>query len=309
MLKFSAMIIARTSIITGAVAALGMIGSLAQAQETQIIYQDSFSGLAQDDLGTRTPDISATGEAWTTAFTRGGDGAVQIFSADGTIAKDGPNGTHNAGTVLPLTLEENTVYTLEATFLNNNPGWIAVGFASTDTILQGFGSRHANSSPTAFGGYAWGLSRNNPGGTDQELFNGIGTDQGPGFVDGANGGNFVDPSEQVTITIVLDTTDTAAITAEYSLNGVSIGGTQTLAIAAFTNISFVGVSTDGQQTDDGATASISSFTLTAVSDDTVLLGDVDGNNAVNFDDIGPFIMALSSGEDQAEADIDGKRNS
>ena len=299
----------RSSFFVGAIAAICSYATLAQAQVTTVIYQDDFSGDAADDLGARTPTVSATGASWTTAFTRQNGGsdndAVQIFSADGTVAKDGPNNTHNAGTVLPLELAENTVYTLEATFLNDNIGWIAVGFASTDNILQGFGSRHANGNANAFGGYAWGLSRNNPGSNDQELFNGIGTGQGDGFVGGANGGAFVNPTQEVTFTIILDTTDTEAITAEYLLNGFPFGGTQTLAADAFDNISLVGISTDGQETGDGATGSISSFSLTSVSDEVpILLGDANLDNMISFADIGPFIALLSSGEFLAQADVD-----
>ena len=46
-------------------------------------------------------------------------------------------------------------------------------------------------------------------------------------------------------------------------------------------------------------------TVTVTLVDSSLLGDVNLDNSVNFLDISPFIALLSSGEFQAEADIDG----
>lgn len=301
-MRFSGIRFARPCFLVGAVAAIFSFATHAQGQ---VIYQDSFSGAAADDLGTRTPDISATGATWITAFARqnGGsdDNAVQIFSADGTITKDGPNATHDAGALLPFEIQANTVYTLECTFLNNNSNWVAVGFASSDAQLDGSNGRHSNGNPGVFGGYAWALSRNFPAAGDQEFFNGPGTGQGAGFVGGASGGDFADPTAIINLRVVLDTADTAAITAEYFLNGAQIGGTQTLDAAAFTDISFVGLSSDGIE--GNGPASVSSFSLSAVSD-AVLIGDVDQNGEINFLDITPFIALISSGEFLAEADID-----
>ena len=306
-MKISAISSLRSSFFLGAIAAICSFATQAQAQTT--IYQDTFSGAATDDLGARIPDVSTTGDGWLTAFSRQNDGtdndSVQIFNADGSIVKDGPNPTHDAGALLPLEIEANAVYTLEATFLNNNSSWIAVGFASSTIDLDGSNGRHSNGGPAdapRFGGYAWALSRNNSG-TDQEFFNGIGTDQGPaGFVGGVNGGDFANPTAPVNIRIVLDTADTAAITAEYFLNGTQIGGTQTLDPAAFDNIGFVGISSDGNVGD--GTATISSFSLTAVTAD-VLRGDVNLSTTVDFADIAPFIAILSASDFQPEADVDG----
>ena len=262
----------------------------------QIIYEDSFSGAADDGLGARTPDISSTGADWITAFGRGDGDAVQVFNADGSIVKDGPNSTHNAGALLPFEIESNKVYTLEASFLNDNSGWVAVGFSSSSDTLQGFQGRHSNGSATEFGGYAWVLSRNSPDGTDQEIFDGIGT---AGFV---VGNDLVDPAQEVTVKIVLDTTDPAAITADYYINETQYGGTRTLAASAIDDISFVGISSDGQS--GNGLAVVSSFSLSSVSD-SVLLGDVDLNGTVDFLDISPFISVLSDGIFQCEADCDG----
>ena len=67
---------------------------------------------------------------------------------------------------------------------------------------------------------------------------------------------------EITISIELDTTDTAALQASYFFNGVQQGATQTLPAAAFGNIDFVGISSDGSFAD--GTASFSSFSLTSV---------------------------------------------
>ena len=220
----------------------------------QVIFQDDFSGAATSDLGGTSPDVSINGSSWITANSRGDAGAAQVFGADGSIIKDGPNSSHDAGALLAYSLSANTIYTLEATFNNNDSGWVALGFASSDAILDGVNGRHSNGSATAFGGYAWGLTRNNSG-TDQEIFNGIGTGNP------AAGGDFVNPAQPVDFRVVLDTTNTAAITAEYFFNGTQFGGTQVLEAAAFGNISFVGISSDGRA--GGEAASITNFSLTA----------------------------------------------
>ena len=89
------------------IAAIAAICFATHAQ-AQIIYQDSFSGSVADDLGTRTPDVSLNGDAWITAFNRANGGsdnnAAQVFNADGTIEKDGPSSSHDAGALLPLSL-------------------------------------------------------------------------------------------------------------------------------------------------------------------------------------------------------------
>ena len=298
-MNFSAVRFQRTSFLVGAIAAICAFATHAQAQT--IIYQDNFSGVASDDLGTTLPAVNTTGEGWRTAFGRQNGGSdnnsAQIFNADGSIVKDGPNSTHDAGALLPLTVASNTVYTLEATVLNNNSSWIAVGFASADATLDGSNGRHSNPGAGAFGGYAWALTRNNDG-NDQEIFNGIGTGEGSVVA-----GDLASPSEAVTIQVVLDTSNVAAPTASYFLNGAQVGSTETLPAEAFTNISFVGISSDGNAGD--GTATITSFTLSSAPGTGPLLGDVSLDGTVDFDDISPFITVLANGTFQAEADIDG----
>ena len=302
-MNISAIRYARLSCFVGAIAAICVFTVHAQAQ---VIYQDDFSGSGSADLGSTVPDVSPTGaENWITAFSRANGGsdnnAAQIFNADGIIFKDGDNATHDAGALLPFEIEANNVYTLEATFLNNNNAWVAVGFATSDATLDGVNGRHSNgrqpNGSSEFGGYAWVLSRNNTSDDNQQFFNGIGTNPGPG------GGDFGNPTEEITITIVLDTADEDAITAAYFINGTQIGATQTLNDEAIDDINFVGISSDGSN--GSGIASISSFSLTAGSDSEVLLGDADCNGVVNFLDITPFIAFLSGGEPKPEADIDG----
>ena len=257
MTKFLTINIVRTSCLLGAIATLCLLTTSANAQLTTTIYQDDFDGI-DADLGGTTPDVSATGGAWVTANSRGEGGAAQIFSANGTILKEGPNSSHDAGALLPITLLPATVYTLETTFTNDNPNWIAAGFAATDNTLDGSNGRHT-ANLANFGGYAWALSRNSATDDDQQLFNGIGT------VGGFAGGDFADPTAPVTFSVVLDTANPTAITADYFFNGVQQGGTQTLPAAAITNISFVGISSDGSGSAGDATASISNFSLTATT--------------------------------------------
>ena len=120
------------------VVAIASVCLLTQSADASLttIYQDNFDGLGSIDLGGTTPDISLGGAAWVTANSRGDAGAAQIFSADGTIVKDGPNSSHDAGALLPFAIEANRTYKLEATFNNNNSSWVAVGFASSDNTLD-----------------------------------------------------------------------------------------------------------------------------------------------------------------------------
>lgn len=245
------------------ISALCLLAPCAQADT--VIYQDDFSGSANTDLGGSTPDVSLSGSSWVTANSRGDAGAAQVFSANGTIDQDGPGSSHDAGALLPFAIEPNRIYTLEADFVNAQPNWIAVGFASSNNTLDGGNGRHSGTRANEFGGYAWALSRNNSG-TDQELWRGIGTSP----LSNVGGGDFVDPLASVNIRIVLDTTDTNALTAEYFFNGTS-QGTATLPQNAFNDISFVGISSDGN-TGNG-TATISNFSLTS---DTESAGDDDG---------------------------------
>lgn len=227
-----------------------------QLAYSNIIIQENFDGAAGVDLG------ASANAPWITAFSRqnGGsdNGSASIFGADGSIDKVGPNGTHDAGALLALpgsgSLLANSVYTLSATITNNNSNWTAVGFASSTAQLDGVNGRHSNGNPGVFGGYAWGLVRNNAG-NDQEIFGGAGT--GSNFL----GGDVVDPTAAIDFTVVLDTSDTSALTAEYFLNGAS-QGVQTLAASAFADIGFVGISSDGGNAADNPNASsISNFSL------------------------------------------------
>lgn len=249
--------IGKTNILVVAIAAICLIAGSLQAQ---VIYQDDFSG-GGGELGGTTPDISLTGATWVTANSRanGGTdiGAVQIFGDDGSILKDGGNAQYDAGALLSLSLAANTIYTLEATVLNADPtsGWVAIGFAAGDRNLDGSNGRHTAGSLLDPRGFAWALTRNLDGGTDQEIFNGPGT--GNPFA----AGDIVSPLQDVTFQVVLNTADVNALTADYFFNGTQVGSTQTLDDTAFNNINFVGITSDGGV--GQAAASISNFSLTA----------------------------------------------
>ena len=261
----SIMKIAKTSSLMGALVAISMHGSNANA--STVIYHDDFDGQSSLDLGFTTPDVSLTGSGWVTSFARGNggsdSGATTIFTADGTVQKVGPDSTHSAGALLPFEIQGSLVYTLQATFMNDNSSWLALGFASSNGDLDGIVGRHTNQNPAVFGGYAFGLSRNNTG-TDQEFFNGIGSSNL------SLGGDLANPAEPVTLAITLDTTGDQ-ISAEYFLNGVQQGSAETLDPAAFNNIDFVGFSTDGDLNNIGSgIASISEFTFSSVPEPSSL---------------------------------------
>ena len=233
-----------------------------QSAYSNIVFAESFNGPAGADLGT------STNANWITAFNRqnGGsdNGSASIFGADGSIDKvaNGTSAQNDAGALLALpggALAANSTYTLSATITNNNNNWTAIGFASSDQTLDGTNGRHSNGSATTFGGYAWALTRASSGGNDQEIFGGAGT--GNNFL----GGDVVNPANPVTFTVILDTTNTAALTAEYFFNGIS-QGTQTLGPNAFADISFVGISSDGGSAADNPNPStISDFSLAVKS--------------------------------------------
>jgi len=184
---------------------------------SQVIFQENFDGPVSSDLG------DSANNPWITAFARAGggpdNGAASVFRADGSIDKvaNGSAAQNDAGALLAIPgggLVANRFYTLSATFNNNNANWSALGFASDDTVLDGTTGRHSDTSGV-FGGYAWTLTSNRNG-NDQQIFGGIGTNDS--FVSG----DIVDPTQDVTIKVVLDTFENA-----------------------FTDIRFVGLSSDG----------------------------------------------------------------
>jgi len=246
-----------------------------QTAHSQVIIQENFDGPITQDLG------NSTSNAWITAFNRAGGGpdnnAASIFRANGRIDKvaNGTGAQHDAGALLPIPggLEADRIYTLSATFNNNNANWSALGFAADDTVLDGSSGRHSDSSGV-FGGYAWVLTSNRTG-NNQEIFGGIGTNGN------FRGGDLVNSTQAVTIRIVLNTTDTTAVTAEYFLNDVS-QGSQTLDASAFADIQFVGISSDGgSAANNPSPAAVDDFLLTSVSASDA----VGASTQIAFDDV------------------------
>ena len=83
-----------------------------------------------------------------------------------------------------------------------------------------------------------------------------------------------------------------------------LGGLAGLTIAAGSEVTFA---VDGplENATGGPTTNLRIETFTVEIDDSFLLGDVNRDGVVDFLDISPFIVLLSTQEFQAEADIDG----
>ena len=222
----------------------------ASTTTAQIIYQDNFNG-AGDPLNGASLDIGAA--TWTT----GSD-----WLDDGTAATTVAASANGQAAWLPFTPVGGLVYTATATILNNQPNWIGFGFLPAsppggDWTVTDFSVRHSNA-----GGYAWFLTRNSTG-QSQQAFNGPSTSNATGI-----SGDIVDPTQPVTISLVLDTT-AATWTAQYFLNGVQQGGVFDLAATANTGIGGIGFSHDRSATAN-AGGTLSAFTLSAVPEPSAL---------------------------------------
>ncbi|MCS7091378.1 MAG: PEP-CTERM sorting domain-containing protein [Verrucomicrobiota bacterium] len=220
----------------------GLATSLAQVN----IYNHSFTGSGGPLNG--TPE-TASGLLWQAGPLFLDNGVVQ------TLVAPSANGQ---AAWLPFTPQNGLIYTATATILNNQPNWIAFGFMPTNPpggllwTNTNFQVRHSNN-----GAYLWALTRNSPTAQDQQAF------VGPNATVPLTNfnGDLVDPTQPVTIQIVLDTTATTW-TAEFFLNGVS---RQTVNVpdAAKTAIGGIGFSRD-RNASDNTGGVIQSFTLTVI---------------------------------------------
>ena len=86
------------------------------------------------------------------------------------------------------------------------------------------------------------------------------------------------------------------------INNIRFRDIETLAIDGFYFSTFFGGSGNQWNTSKDEVAFFDDFRVSVPS--LVLLGDVNGDGAVNFLDIPPFVAVLSAGEFQEEADID-----
>jgi hypothetical protein len=230
--------------------ALGTFALTLASVEAQTIYSHGFSGSGSALNGTAVDVGGQNWQAGNLFLDNGAAGTVVAGSANGQAAW------------LPFSPANGTIYTASATFVNDNPNWLAFGFMSAlPPVSAGnpsqlwtatdFGVRHSNN-----GAYGWMLSRNHPTSNDQEGFIGVNT-TGAAFA----GGNLVDPTQPVTFSIVLDTM-AATWTAEYFINGVS-RGLVNLPAGANTGIGGIGFSHERNATANTG-AFLDEFSLTQV---------------------------------------------
>lgn len=231
--------------------ATALTASLAgMAHADTVIIFDDFSGTGVE-LNGATPDIGPGN--W--------DAGTGIFLDDGSIlggdSSANGNPAENEGSAfLAFTPEAGTLYELEATITNPGASWVAVGFADTNNTKKGVNGRLSNSN-TEVGGFAWMLTLDGK----QSAFSGKGT----GLKYGVEG--TADNTVPVTLKILLDTTDTVW-TAEYFVDGTTLGPAADLPSLATSQISYVAISRDNNTNTPVAT--ISSFSLTQVPEPSSL---------------------------------------
>ena len=222
------------------IAALAMALFAGPAHAEMILYSnDAFSGSSTLNLHGTTPSTTIGTNTWTAW-----DGATGAWKADGSIASN--SFTH--GAFLPFVPESGLIYTLSATLDQPAGGsgggrWAAIGFTDSHPVdgpntLTFFGSPN-NASP-------WMLYR--PEG-------GISTFTGP-QIDGAEA--HAAQSGEQTLTIVLDTTDTAW-TAEWFVSGAGADPVRTHTFGVNPTITHVGLGRS-----NGVGANFHSFTLTYI---------------------------------------------
>jgi PEP-CTERM motif len=224
---------------------------VAPAAYAVTIFQDDFSGSGGLLDGT-TPDVTTGSAKW-----KAGDTFLDNGTAGTTVASS----ANGQAAHLDFTPVAGQVYTAEATITNNQPNWIAFGFQpanppGNDWTATDFSVRHSN-----VPGYAWMLTRNNSSGTDQEGFLGGGTSGGQSW-----NGDVVDPTNPVSIKIILDTT-AANWTAQWFINNVSQGAPEAYAAAGNPGIGGIGFSHDRSATSNNG-GLLRNFSLTAVPEPT-----------------------------------------
>jgi len=239
--------------------AIGMFVLWSAIAQTNTIYLDGFSGSGGPLNGT-IPDISATGASWV---------AGDLFYDNGYAATLVAGSANGQAAWLPLTVYNGRIYTATATFINNQPNWLAFGFLSqypnnnpaTPWTASSWETRHSNS------GYLWALNRNNASQPDQQGFVGYRTSN-PVF-----SGDLIDPTGYITVKIVLNTMVESAWTGEIWLNDVLqwSGSAEAVkpGVSGWPGIGGIGFSHERNATaNDGAW--ITHFALTEVPEPGVL---------------------------------------
>ena len=214
-----------------------------------VLYSEDFSGDDTTNLHGTTPDTTIGSSTWI---------AHENWKADGSIAGgtslNVPAADHSA--FLAFTPTAGTIYTLSATLDKPDGGasgmWAGIGFTN-DTL----GTAVGNNGESFFAGTnaagPWMLWRAN---NDQiAAFGGPGTANGSGNLAGYGTG-------PQTLTIVLDTTDTAW-KAEWFVGNDSI---YTFTYTTNPTISYIGLGRE-----NNAAADFSSFSLTVIPEPSAAL--------------------------------------
>ena len=186
------------------------------------IYFDPLDGGSSNLDGTSPADRGGTGSVvW--------DAHSPYFKADGTI-EAGTNSSATGGAWLPFVPTAGNIYQLSAdvntTGSSNTNQWNSLGFSSTGNTSDSF----------LDGGYATMMLRD-----DRTVASSVYTG-----VANAGGSGYVPPAAGVgELAIVLDATDanSANWTAEFFLDGTSLGAPATVSSGDFGDITHVGFST------------------------------------------------------------------
>mgnify|MGYP006288450631 CR=1 FL=1 len=185
------------------------------------IYFDPLDGGSSNLDGTSPADRGGTGSVvW--------DAHSPYFKADGTI-EAGTNSSATGGAWLPFVPTAGNIYQLSAdvntTGSSNTNQWNTLGFSSTGNTSDSF----------LDGGYATMLLRDDRTGVSS-VYTGVAE---------VGGSNYAPPAGSVELVIVLDATDadSANWTAEFFLDGTSLGAPATVSSGDFGDITHVGFST------------------------------------------------------------------
>ena len=222
-----------------------LAGLVLTASSTQAavyyIYNETFGGSGAADLNGTTADNYTGGNTWT---------ASTDWKADGSIAGS-TSGVDDDSAFLAFAPVSGNVYTLSATVTQPTVGfgtsaWLGLGFTNGNDTGNFFSSPN-NASP-------WMLYRNN---SEVKTFDGPGI-TGTNVGEGNFGGT-------ITMSIELDTT-AAQWTSEWFVDGSSVRTETFASNPTITNVGFA--------REDGASSTITSFSLTAVPEPStsVLIG-------------------------------------
>ena len=136
----------RSAFLVGAIAAICLFGS--NSRSTVIIYQDFFTGRGRRFGDENSLIISTTGAKLDNGLVVGANGGGSTTWCCSDFQCRWYNSrqrrgiklrSHDAGSGVAsrYACSRYTVYTLSSTFTNDNPSWVATGFASSTAQLDG----------------------------------------------------------------------------------------------------------------------------------------------------------------------------